>query len=367
MTGTSVDAVDICLVDFFEAEKTQMNLIEFDEIKIKHNLRKIILELSSKPVDIKDISSVNFALSEIYYNAVSQFCKKFKINISEVDAIAIHGQTFWHQPETVQFLNMNISSTLQLGNGSALAKKTNCKVISDFRSGDIALGGQGAPLVPIFDLNFLFKNKNTIALNIGGIANITYIPKSGNSSDVIAFDTGPGNMLIDIMTFELFNKNYDENGDIASSGNVIPEMYNELMDLEYLRKSPPKSTGRELFNYNLVSKYTKKDYKHNDIIRTLTEFTASSIAMNIRLLNSENADLIISGGGVKNKFLVDLLNKKLPDFNIFTSDELGIPSDAKEAMCFAYLGYRTLNGLPGNLPSVTGASRETILGSISLP
>lgn len=364
MTGTSLDAVDIALADITEKS---LDIIAYDEIKINSVFRDKIIEISENPVYIKDISSLNFAVSEIYFRALKEFSSKHRILLSRCDAIGIHGQTVWHQPVPDMISNIRIASTLQLGNPVYLSKKTGLKVISDFRSGDIAYGGQGAPLVPVFDKQFLFSGKNTIALNIGGIANVTFIPKSGNENEIIAFDTGPGNMLIDIMTSKLFGEKYDKNGEIANNGKLIPEFYEELMEMEYLKRKPPKSTGRELFNFNLINKLIRQEYKSENIIRTLTEFTASTIAINIKMVCNTNAEIIASGGGAKNRFLMNLLKDKLKGYDLFISDQKGIPSDAKEALCFAYLAYLNLEKLPGNLPSVTGASQKTVLGSVSYP
>ncbi len=364
MTGTSLDAIDIAMAEYSDKS---LKIIAFDEIKINAGLRKKIIQISEQPVSIKEISSLNFAVSEIYFRAVKEFSEKHNVNLKECEAVGIHGQTVWHQPSPCMIANIKTSSTLQLGNPNYLAKKTGIKVISDFRSGDMALGGQGAPLVPVFDRDFLFNGKNTIALNIGGIANITFIPESGIEDEIIAFDTGPGNMLIDIMAAELFDKKYDKNGEIAKQGKMIPYLYDNLMKMEYLTKKPPKSTGRELFNYNLISRLINTDYKPQDIIRTLTEFTASSIAINIKMLSIPYAQIIASGGGVKNTFLMELIRSKLKEYDILISDESGIPSDAKEALCFGYLAYLNLMKIPGNLPSVTGAARKTILGSVSYP
>lgn len=366
MTGTSLDAIDISIADFYIKDGFhKFSLLYYDEIPIKFGLRKKIIEISEKPVKISEISNLNYAVSYFYANSINEFIKKHNINKNEIDAVGIHGQTVWHQPEGEMFGDQNISSTLQLGNGSVLSKLLKLTVVNDFRSADIALGGHGAPLVPIFDVNFLFSGKPLIALNIGGIANVSIITGSKDKPNVIAFDTGPGNMLIDLMMNDLFGKAYDEDGNIAAKGIIIPELYNKLMNIEYLNKKPPKSTGRELFNYNLISKFIRKEFDKYDIINTLTNFTASSIAMNIINQKIYNGNIYISGGGSKNKYLMNLLKQKLQNFIISETDKLGVPSDAKESLCFAYLAYRTLGGLWGNIPSVTGAKEKTVLGSVS--
>ncbi len=367
MTGTSLDGIDVAFCKFSNSEKKHsFELICFNTYPFSEETKNILKEIISKNRFIDDISFIHFALSKLYADAIIDLCKKNSIELKDIDAIGMHGQTVWHQPHQLEFENLKISSTFQLGSGSSLAKLLNIPVVFDFRSADIALGGQGAPLVPIFDYNFLKSSKeNLVCLNIGGISNITFLPKNCTESNVIAFDTGPGNVWIDLIAKEYFNLNYDKDGDLARQGIINSSLLNKLQSIDFIKQKPPKTTGRELFNmqtlFDLIS-----DEPKNDLITTITYFCAWSIAKNISLFINQVEKIIISGGGAKNKFLIELLMNELPGIIFKTSDELGINSDAKEAICFAYLAYRTLAGLPGNIMSVTGASKETILGVFAI-
>jgi anhydro-N-acetylmuramic acid kinase len=290
----------------------------------------------------------------------------------DIDLIGMHGQTVWHQPPVrnkLSTLNFQLPTTLQLGSAPALCSYLGIPVISDFRAADIAFGGQGAPLVPVFDREFLLENnQNVIALNIGGIANITYLPVKGK---VLAFDTGPGNVLIDGITKKLFFKDFDKSGKFASKGKLSKQLWDFLLRIEFIKIKPPKSTGREIFSGQLIefieNLISQKRIRKEDAIFTITKFTAWSIAENIRLFASPSAKIIVSGGGSKNNTLMKLLKSELKESKIIISDNIGINSDAKEAISFAYLAWRNLAGLPGNIKSVTGASKEVTLGSLTLP
>ncbi|HPI19741.1 MAG TPA: anhydro-N-acetylmuramic acid kinase [Candidatus Kapabacteria bacterium] len=367
MTGTSLDGIDVAICSFSNSErKHSFKLIAFQTYPFSNEIRTILKEIISKKRFVDDVSFIHFALSKIYADAITDLCEKSLVELKDIDAIGMHGQTVWHQPKQKEIDRLRISSTFQLGSGSYLAKLLDIPVVYDFRSADIALGGQGAPLVPIFDYNFLrSENENVACLNIGGISNITYLPKNCSTSDVIAFDTGPGNVWIDLIANEFFNLNFDENGKYARLGKINIPLLNKLKNIDFINLKPPKSTGRELFNretlYNLISNEQK-----NDILATLTYFTAWSIAENIKIFLKQVDGVILSGGGANNLYLIELLKKELPKVAFKISDEFGINSDAKEAICFAYLAYRTLAGLPGNICSVTGASKETILGAIAI-
>ncbi len=369
MTGTSLDAIDIAIVDFTkDIGMINMQLIDYTSVDFPDAFRSKIKNLLNTPT-LSDISDLNFALSKQYSEAIIRFCTLQSIDYDSIDIISSHGQTLWHNPMIKDFAGVDINSTLQLGNGSALAKFSRKPVISDFRSGDIALNGQGAPLVPRFDYDFLSqKDKNVISLNIGGISNITYLKAGTSELDVIAFDTGCGNVLLDMTVKKYFNKDYDNNGEIAKSGKLNPQLLSRLFNCEYFELFPPKSTGRELFNSHYLDMRLRGiNILPEDIIHTLSVFTADSIYRQTIKFACSPDILIIAGGGAYNSFIVDYLRSKFKSTEIKTSDDYNIPVSAKEAICFAYLGYRTLLGLPSNMPSVTGASRESILGSISLP
>jgi anhydro-N-acetylmuramic acid kinase len=371
MTGTSLDGVDTAIVKFNIENDGQhkFELIAKDTYPLPGEINALINKILSERSTIADVSSLNFIMSEIYAECINKLCISSGFSINKIDAVGMHGQTVWHNPFKSLIGEYKISSTLQLGSVSALSQITNKTVVGDFRSADIALGGLGAPLVPIFDYEFLSDSKESrIILNIGGIANISLLPKNCSKKDLIAFDTGPGNVLINIAANKYFDIKYDTNGNIARTGKRISEFFNFLARIPFINKKPPKSTGRELFNYDLISVYLNKYNKFpENILRTLTDFTAWSIAENIRIYAEPNSIIIASGGGTSNLFLIEQLKKELEGTKINMSSQLNIPTDAKEAICFAYLAYRTLGGLTSNLPSVTGAKREVKLGVIAFP
>ncbi len=373
MTGTSVDAVDIAIALFSNHDGNfKFEIIATGCYEISEQIREFIFRIISEYVPVSDISLLNFVLANIFSDSVKKLCRNSRFPLKKIDALGVHGQTLYHGPNDKYKEYMEFSSTFQAVSISALSKLLNKPVVGDFRPADIALGGQGAPLVPIFDYEFLRdSNENRIVLNIGGIANLTLLPADCKKGDVKAFDTGPGNVFIDMAVQKYFNLNYDKNGEIARKGTLIPELMNNLKSVPFITKLPPKSTGRERFSkdyfFYLIDEYSSSNTMNEDFVRTFTEFTEWSIAENIRLFAKNPKRIIASGGGSDNVFLMELLKKELPNVIIDKSDSFGIPSDFKEALCFAYLAYLTLSGLPGNIPSVTGASNETVLGVIAMP
>lgn len=369
MTGTSLDGIDIAVCRFGENPSitSDFELLFCDvadfPIFLKNKLAEII---SGKAISLKDLSQLNFAYSKVISEAVKLVCQKNNFDLKSIELIGLHGQTVWHNPKAENFCGIETASTLQIGSGTALSAILDIPVADDFRSADIALGGEGAPLVPIFDFNF-FKSssENVIALNVGGIANITYMPMNCDESQVTAFDVGPGNTLIDLAAMKHFDLQYDAGGSIARTGKLIDELFDNLSKTEFIRQEPPKSTGRELFDWGFVEQYLEKEHKPEDILRTLTEFTVFCIAENVKRFASESSKIIVSGGGERNQLMMELLSEALPDSKITSSSSLGIPSDAKEAIAFAYLAWRNIKGLHGNITSVTGAVRNTILGAVS--
>jgi anhydro-N-acetylmuramic acid kinase len=372
MSGTSLDGIDISLVDFYYQNKklqmdNKLNYFEPYSEEVKIFFKNII----NKTSNIEEITDANYLVSKLYALAINKMFKLYNISADDIDLIGMHGQTLWHSPKVRKCAGVDISSTFQAGSVSALMAQTGINVIGDFRAADIAMFGQGAPLVPIFDYEFLKNDvKDVIALNIGGIANITYIPKHSQLENIVAFDTGPGNVLIDLAVNEYFDLDYDSDGFIARSGSIIPELLEELKKTSYIYKRPPKSTGRELFNQEFISyhieKFGKQIFESKDIIRTLTEFTAFAIAENIKMFANLHSQVIISGGGAKNKFLIERIHENLNNTEIIKSDGLGISSDFKESIAFAYLAYRSLSGLISNPINITGAKKELILGTLSI-
>lgn len=377
MSGTSIDNVDVAIVEIIgHGIDTKINLLGFSEFPYPIGLKEFIIQNSNKKEsNVEDISQLNFLLAEIYVNAVKSLSKKINLKLSEIDLIGSHGQTIHHLPQKRKMFSYNISSTLQLGDPSVIAKKSGIITIGDFRVGDVALGGQGAPLVPYFDyLIFRSTNKNRVLLNIGGISNLTVLQKNSKIDDVRAFDTGPGNMLIDFLVNYFFNKSFDENGEIASSGKFNSKLFNTAISMDnFIEKEPPKSTGREYYGENFLHSLLEefKDVRGKDWLNTFTNFTAYSIYRNYEKFIKPKLkvdELIISGGGARNKFLHKcLLGYFGNKVTLKVIDEFGISADAKEAVCFAVLANETISGNPTNIPITTGAKRATILGKICLP
>ncbi|HRP02614.1 MAG TPA: anhydro-N-acetylmuramic acid kinase [Candidatus Kapabacteria bacterium] len=364
MTGTSVDSVDVALCKFYtHNENFKFEVLHSNEYRINKEIRELIFRIIGNNFTIKELSQLNFYLAHLFNDYSRKICSEINLDFNLIDAISIHGQTLWHNPIAEPFADKIVASTLQLTSISALSSLTGTKVIGDFRSADVALGGQGAPLVPIFDYHFLkSKINNVVALNIGGIANVTIIPTNSDFSNIIAFDTGAGNMLIDLATKKYFNKNYDSNGEIAQSGKIIEVLFNKLKEIEFTYLKAPKSTGRELFNEELLHSLIQTNYLPNDIIRTLTEFTAFSIAYNIIKYAPIHSNIIVSGGGAKNIFLINTLKTLLDKYTITKIDNIGINGDAKEAICFAFLGYLNIMKIKLDISHITGAKSHKILG-----
>ncbi|MFP4528819.1 MAG: anhydro-N-acetylmuramic acid kinase [Candidatus Kapaibacterium sp.] len=359
MTGTSVDALDVAIARFEAKKRPKMDILALKEYPIPSNTRDRIFHIIDGRGNARDISHVSFALADIFARAIAQAADCAGIVIRQIDAAGIHGQTIWHEPSGAP------PNSLQIFSGPALAAKLRIPIVYDFRAADIALGGQGAPLSPAFDRDFLLRpERTTIVINIGGIANITILPAGG---EVAAFDTGPGNCLIDALAMDHFKKKYDQNGEIAGSGNIIPELFQILKNDEYLNITPPKSTGRERYNRNFISSAIAEanitDPQPADLIRTFTEFTAWSIAEAIRLYSPDR--IYAAGGGLRNGFMTELLEGNL-SIPVRSTAEAGLPPDSREALCFAWLAWLRMAGRPGNIPSVTGASREALLGAIAV-
>jgi anhydro-N-acetylmuramic acid kinase len=323
---------------------------------------------------VEEICRLNFLVAEFYVEAIFKICALASVKISRIDLIGSHGQTIQHHPEKQNFLGKKIGSTLQIGEPSVIAAKTGIITVGNFRSADVALGGQGAPLIPYFDfLLFSSEQFNRVLLNIGGIANITILPKKINCEQVMAFDTGPGNMVIDALMKKFFELDYDKNGDVAQTGKISQELLEKITRVDYFKKHAPKSTGREDFGECFVNQIIDfsqlLNLRAQDIIATTTELTAQTIAEAMQFSNikiTEIDQLIVSGGGTHNKFLMNSISAKFSASTILLTDDFGIPADAKEAICFAVLANETICGNPTNLPTVTGARKAAVLGSICM-
>ena len=377
MSGTSLDGVDAVLVEILgNSVKTKINQIGFITYPFPKGLKKKVLKNSSiNSGNVTDICKLNFLIAHVYADAVKALCKKCKIDISKIDLIGSHGQTIHHLPQKRNFYGYKFGSTLQIGDPAVLAKLTGITTVGDFRTGDIALGGEGAPLVPYFDYIMFHSNEvNRALLNIGGISNITVLDKKSDASSVIAFDTGPGNMMIDIIAKKYFNVDYDKNGGIAYSGKINNELLSAIKRHDkYVEKKIPKSTGREYYGTEFISPIIRKFNKipKSDLLSTFTDFTAYGVFRNYEkfiMKETKIEELFVSGGGARNKFLVNSLKKYFgKNVKVQNVKKLGISSDAKEAICFAVLANETIEKIPSNIPRVTGASKSTILGKICLP
>ena len=354
MSGTSMDGVDAVLVDF---SQSQPRLIAGHTEAIPEHLLKGLQRLCQPGSDeINRLGRLDRSVGSLFANAVNHLLAGAGVAKEAVIAIGSHGQTVRHMP------NLEIGFTVQIGDPNTIAVETGIDVIADFRRKDIALGGQGAPLVPAFHQQmFASPGKKRVILNIGGIANVTYLP--GNSDDVLGFDTGPGNTLIDAWIQQVKGEPFDENGEWAQSGTTDPALLKQLLSHPYFSLDFPKSTGRELFNQawleQQLAPYGNLD--EEDIQSTLLDLSCHSIAQDIAKQSSEG-DLFVCGGGALNRELMSRLRTLLPGYQIETTSALGVDPKWVEGIAFAWLAMRHHHGLPANLPAVTGASREAVLG-----
>jgi anhydro-N-acetylmuramic acid kinase len=377
MSGTSADGIDVALARISGAPPhLNAKLLGHTSFNFARALRKEILRVAEQqPISAGELSQLNFRLGQTYADAALAACKTFRVPSRRIDLIGNHGQTIFHQGKPAQYLGRPTASTLQIGDGSVIAARTGITTVSDFRPADMALGGQGAPLVPFADYALYRHPKiGRVSLNIGGIANVTVIPAGARPDQVFAFDTGPGNMLIDALVqhFTQGRQRFDKDALRAQSGRSIPALLNELMKDPYLKLSPPKSTGREYYGRTYVEKIIRLDRKHRakpaDLIRATTIFTALSVVDALHrfvLRKHKLQQLIASGGGAHNPLIIAQLSAALPGIEVSPSSHFDIPEDAKEAFAFALLAYETFHQRPANLPSATGARRPAILGKIS--
>lgn len=365
MSGTSLDGIDVCVVDIKKNNKYEYSIKVFISTPYSEEIVKKIKEVSNlETSNVQKICSLNVELSYEYVKAINECLSLYNIKNDDIEFIAMHGQTIWHNPDNMDGFS---SSTLQIGDPSIVAYAFNKKVISNFRMMDMAAGGCGAPLIPFVDYLLYSSSEKSIAMqNIGGIGNVCYMKKNSSIDEIVAFDTGPGNMMIDEAMKILFNKSYDENGNVAKEGNIDKEVLNELLNDEYLKRTYPKSTGREKYNTefvnNIINKIINKGGKKEDVISTITAFTAYSIIDAYDNFLEDIDEVIVSGGGSHNDYLMDILKNKYKDKVIVENR-----TDAFEAFGFAILGHMTLLNEPSNVPVVTNAKRRVVLGNITNP
>lgn len=413
MSGTSADGIDVALVGMEDADvgtnpgtgknnsrkprqkKTTrrpcMKFLGHAEFPYPADVRRrILLSMNSPRASVADLARLNFLLGELYAEAVIAAQKKLRL---KAELVGCHGQTLYHQGVPAAFLGRKLAVTWQTGEGAVVAARTGLPVVSDFRPADMAAGGKGAPLVPYLDY-LLYRDSKVgrIALNLGGIANLTAIRAAALLNQIVAFDTGPGNMVIDALAEHLFGLPYDRDGLIAASGRVIEEALEGFLKDGFFREPPPKTAGREQFGREFAREFlhacrplgaarlraksslglTPGAVEKRDVIATATALTARSVALATErfvLPKGDFSELIISGGGARNPTLVAWLTKEVRQLglNLRSSDEFGIPSSAKEAVAFAVMAYETWNRRPSNVPAATGAERAVVLGKISFP
>jgi anhydro-N-acetylmuramic acid kinase len=376
MSGTSFDGIDACLVKITgNGLSTEIEIIEFETYPYKEEIRELIFDASKEQTGRVDkICQLNFTLGKLFADAAGQIAEKSSIPISDIDIIGSHGQTIYHISSLKEKADKKVRSTLQIAEPSIIAQETGVTTVADFRTRDIAAGGEGAPLVPYAD--FILFGKDGIGRavqNIGGIANVTFLPAGCSINEIIAFDNGPGNMIIDRFA-EIITEGklkYDKDGELASKGKLNQDLLERLCSHPYLSIPPPKSTGREdfgiQFSDNLYEELKRDNVDFLDTITTVTVFTAKSISDSYRKYIQPSyklSEVVMSGGGVYNPILFQFLKEYLENINIRKVEEFGIPSDAKEALAFAILANETICGNPGNVPSATGARERVVLGKI---
>lgn len=372
MSGTSVDGIDVAIARILgRGFRTRFELMAHEHHPYPKAIRRAVLSaMNAKAIAVADLARLNVLLAELYADAVNATSEKHSLKL---DLIGCHGQTLYHQGSAAPFLGRKIACTWQMGEGAVLAARCGVPVVSDLRPADMAAGGAGAPLVPFLDyLLFRHRRRGRIVQNIGGIGNLTAIPAGAGTGDVVAFDTGPGNMVIDACMERLLGKSMDRDGKVAARGRALDTVVSEFLRGRFFRRDPPKTAGREEFGREFVEAFLRRCGKRRteDVIATATMLTARSIAEAVRAITIPERkfhDYIVSGGGARNATLMSMLARELEPFKlrIRTTDEEGLPSEAKEAVAFAVLAYQTWRREPSNIPSATGARRAVVLGKIS--
>ncbi|MFM2480375.1 anhydro-N-acetylmuramic acid kinase [Celerinatantimonas sp. YJH-8] len=354
MSGTSLDGIDVVAVDFRDHPPRLLGHYHGEmPPQLRHQLYQIALD---QPLPVSQLGAVTTELAEQYASCTNTLCQRLKLPVAHIQALGCHGQTVFHQPSGEH------PFSLQLNNPSLIAAKTGITTVADFRSKDLALHGQGAPLVPAFhQALFADSQQTTIVLNIGGIANISVLQPG---QPTLGYDTGPGNMLMDSWIQHHLAQPFDQDGQWAASGQTLPHLLTQLLATPYLALPPPKSTGRELFHLDWLRQYLTGQESAADVQATLLAFTAISITHEVDRYACGR--LLVCGGGAHNRALMEQLQQQLPNWKVQSTDQVGISADMMEAMAFAWLARQTMLHRPGNLTDVTGASRPAILGGIFL-
>lgn len=367
MSGTSLDGIDAVVVEITGGiPYTALRVLSFHTRPYSAEERAYLADLLRPDLPLPTLLEANVRLGELFAAAALQGIAQAGITPEQVDAIASHGQTIWHQPPRAG----RPGATLQIGEPAVIAERTGILTVADFRARDMAAGGQGAPLVPFADyLLFRSADQSVAVQNIGGIGNVTWLPRGGAPEEIIAFDTGPGNMLIDASVAHYGRGAYDRDGAMAAAGQVDAVMLDEAMRHPYFAQSPPKSTGREFFGAGYAREFLRRaaarGLSPEDTVATATALTAESIARAYRdFLPGDIDTVILGGGGSYNTTLRGMLAARLPGIPILRHEDRGLSGEAKEAIAFALLAHATLCGVPANIPSATGAARPVLLGSI---
>jgi anhydro-N-acetylmuramic acid kinase len=374
MSGTSADGIDAALVRITgSGPATRLKQLAFGSYRYPEGLREILL-INSLPgsgsVDL--VCDLNVLIAHFFADAVKSVVRKAHLPLSAVDLIGSHGQTVHHLPMAKRVFGTRIRSTLQIGDPSTIAQLTGIVTVGDFRPADMAADGQGAPLVPYFDfLMFRSKKKNRLLLNIGGIANVTALPKNCTIDDVMAFDTGPGNMIVDALMSRWYGKKFDNGGRTALKGEILPGLLLDLVSHSYFTKKPPKSTGRELFGASFLPRMEKlaRTAKREDLLATATELTPFTVFDQYNRFIAARMkpdEVLVSGGGAHNRAMMEALRDYFRPVPVHRVESAGFSSDAKEAVCFAVLANETISEHAANIPQVTGARKPVILGKICL-
>jgi anhydro-N-acetylmuramic acid kinase len=374
MSGTSADGIDVALCRIPPARmRPHIELVRHRAFPYPAPLRKAVLAaMDAQSTSAAELARLNWRLGEAYGDAAQAAAQGYAL-----DLVGCHGQTIYHQGIARPYAGRSIACTWQLGEPALIAAAIHAPVVSNFRPADMVAGGQGAPLVPLLDATlFAHPRRARVLQNLGGIANLTLVPPGGALDNLLAFDTGPANMVIDALAQRLFGKSYDRNGRLAAAGTPNEAMLAALLRDPYYRRQPPKSAGREQFGTAFVERVLSLARRHrlssHDILATATALTSRSIALAYKQfvaprIGNAPVDYIVAGGGARNQTLMRMLGADLAPFGcrVQTTDEHGIPSEAKEAVAFALLAWQTWHRLPGNIPAATGAAHPAILGQVT--
>jgi anhydro-N-acetylmuramic acid kinase len=374
MSGTSADGVDAALVEITPGgDRPALRVVAWETLAYPAGLRQRILAVASGGTTA-EVCHLDAYLGELFAEAAVQVARNAGVPLAEVDLIGSHGQTIHHLPAARPEGAHVVRSSLQIGEPAVIAERTGVTTIADFRPRDLAAGGEGAPLTPIVHhALFARSDRGRVILNLGGIANVTVLPAGSPSSAVTGFDTGPGNVLIDefVRVTGLSPMGYDEDGRLAAAGQVRPDLLRDLLVHPFIRRGPPKSTGRETFGPAFVDEFRRRlraaGAGDRDGLATLTALTVEAVVRNLRdfvFPKVEVREVVVTGGGARNAFMMRRLSEALPECTVASSDDIGFPGRALEAVAFAWLAYLTATGQPGNLPAVTGARGARVLGSI---